>query len=105
MSFKYNVMLLWAICSMHKVVASNNEVVLVKRNDRDSFRVGKDGCTNNASVCTSSATCQPDTGLCLCKEDSPNFLNLIEKCSNDQYCCVTKNMIPKLVGGECSCDV
>ena len=105
MSFKCKVILLCAICSTCKVVASSNEVVLVKRNVRDSFGVGKDGCTNDPSVCKESATCQPDTGLCLCNEGLPNFVNLIEKCSPDQYCCVQKSMIPYLVGGECSCDV
>ena len=103
MSSKCKVILMWAICSTYKVVAS--KVVLVKRNDRDSFRVGKDGCTNNSSVCTSSATCQPDTGLCLCNEDLPNFVNLIEKRSTGQCRCVPNNTIPYLVGGECSCDV
>ena len=105
MSSKCKVILLCAICSTYKLVASNNEVVLVKRNVRDSFRVEKDGCTNNASVCSSSATCQPDTGLCLCNEGFPNFaVNLIEKVSTDQYRCVPNNAIAYLVGGECSCD-
>ena len=101
MSFKCKAILLCAICSTCNVVAS--KVVLVKRNVRDSFRVGKDGCANNTSVCTSSATCQPDTGLCLCNENLPNFVNLIEKVSTGQYLCINNNMIPYLVGGECSC--
>ena len=102
MSFKCKVILLCCICSTYKVAS---KVVLVKRNVTDSFRVGKNGCTNIASVCTSSATCQSDTGLCLCNEDLPNYVNSIEKCSNGQYCCVANNMIPSLAGGECSCDV
>ncbi|CAB4004021.1 Hypothetical predicted protein [Paramuricea clavata] len=56
------------------MVLTSCEVVLVNRNVKDSFRVGKDGCTNDASVCTSSATCQSD-GSCLCSGSKPNFSN------------------------------
>jgi hypothetical protein len=41
----------------------------------DSFRVGEDGCTNNASVWTISATCQFDGSSCLCSGSKPNFRN------------------------------
>ena len=75
MSLKYNVVLVWVIYLSCKVVMTAGcEVVLVSRNVTDSFRVGEDGCTNNASVCTSSATCQSD-GSCLCNADKPNFRN------------------------------
>jgi hypothetical protein len=74
MSLKYTVALVWVICLCYKVVLTGCEVVLVNRDLRDSFRVGKDGCTNNTSVCTSPATCQSD-GSCLCSVDKPNFRN------------------------------
>ena len=92
MSLKYQVMLLWAICSMHKVVVSSNEVVLVERNVTDSFRVGKDGCRSDTNVCTSSATCQLDTGMCLCKEDSPHFLNYVKENFSQYRCVSTEDM-------------
>ena len=62
------------ICLSYKVVLTGCEVVLVHRNVTDSFRVGKDGCTNDSSVCPTSSTCQADSGLCLCG-NLPNFLN------------------------------
>ena len=92
MSFKSKVMLLWAVCSMHKVVVSSNEVVLVERNITDSFRIGKDGCRSDTSVCPSSATCQPDTGLCLCKKDSPHFLDHVGENLSQYGCERTKNI-------------
>ena len=76
MSLKYNIVLVWVICVYYKVVMTGCEVVLVNRNITDSFRVGEDGCKNNASdsVCTSLATCQSD-GSCLCSGSKPNFRN------------------------------
>ncbi|CAB4042024.1 Hypothetical predicted protein, partial [Paramuricea clavata] len=74
MSLKCNVVLVWVTCLSCKVVMTGCEVVLVNRNVTDSFRVGEDGCTNDPSVCTSSATCQYD-GSCLCNADKTNFRN------------------------------
>ena len=99
MSSKCKAMLLWTIWSTCKVVTASNEVVLVKRNVRDSFRVGEDGCTNDNSVCTSSATCQNDSGLCLCNKDSPNFLNRVVE-SSYQYSCIRSGSIRFQIG-EC----
>jgi hypothetical protein len=56
----------------YKVVMTGCEVVLVNRNVTDSFRVGKDGCTSDTSVCKSNATCQPD-GSCLCNSKRPSY--------------------------------
>ena len=45
----------------------------MNRNVTDSFRVGKDGCKNDATVCTDfGARCQSD-GLCLCPASQPDF--------------------------------
>jgi hypothetical protein len=74
MYLKYTELLVWVICSYYKVVLNGCEVVLVNRNDADSFRVGEDGCANNASVCPISTTCQSD-GSCLCRDSEPNFRN------------------------------
>ena len=74
MSLKYTVVLVWVVLLSCKMVMTSFEVVLVNRSVTDSFRVGKDGCTNDASVCTSSATCQSD-GSYLCSESKPNFRN------------------------------
>ena len=73
MSLQDKLVLLWVICLSYKVVMIGCEVVSVKRDVTDSFRVGQDGCTNNASVCPSSATCQPDSGQCACEKSQPNF--------------------------------
>ena len=94
---KYAVMLLWSICMTFKVVASSKKVVLVNRNVKDSFRVGKDGCSNNTNVCTRSATCQAESGLCLCKNDSPNFVNGVVK-SPSEFACVTNEDMYKYFG-------
>lgn len=99
MSLKYEVMLLLAMCSTLKVVTSSNGVVLVNRNVKDSFRVGKDGCGNNANVCTTSATCQNDSSLCLCKADLPNFVNGVVG-SPSEFRCVTNEDMYKYIG-EC----
>ena len=62
-----------------KVTLSSCEVVSVKRNVVDSFLSGENGCTSNASVCTTrSATCQPD-GWCLCSSSKPTFWNTIKE--------------------------
>jgi hypothetical protein len=77
MSLKYTVVLVWVIYLSCKVVMTGCEVVLVNRNITDSFRVGEDGCTNDATVCTDfGATCQLD-GLCLCNVNGLIFENLL----------------------------
>ena len=80
------------------------EVVLVNRNVTDSFRVGKDGCTNDPSLCTNiSATCQSD-GLCLCNKDSSNFRNPVIEIDNgnlvygETYGCMGNDHILSGVG-------
>lgn len=76
-----------------KAKATTRQVAVVDRNVRDSFRLGNDGCANNVSVCSSSATCLAD-GLCLCNADTPNFQSPIiqyKSTKNDQddsYGCV-----------------
>ena len=98
MPSKYKVMLLWTICSTYlQAVTSGNEVVLVNRNVTDSFFVGKDGCTNNASVCPRSATCQAESGLCLCNKDSPNFVNHVEN-GYSEHGCIKSTDIYKCIG-------
>jgi hypothetical protein len=104
MSLKYNTVLVWAICLSCKVVMTGCEVDLVNRNDVDSFRVGKDGCKNNASdsVCTSLAACQSD-GSCLCSGSKPNFRNpniiaVDEIKYDDSYGCVNSENLRFEVG-------
>ena len=99
MSFKYEVMLLLVICSTLKVVTSSNEVLLVNRNVTDRFRAGKDGCINNTNVCTRSAACQAESGLCLCKNDLPNFVNGVVE-SSSEFACVRNEDMYKYFG-EC----
>jgi hypothetical protein len=74
MSLKYTAVLVWVICLSCETVLTGCEVVLVNRNVTDSFRVGKDGCPNDTSVCKSNATCQPD-GSCLCNSKRPSYRN------------------------------
>jgi hypothetical protein len=107
MSLKYTVVLVWVICLYYKVVMTGCEVVLVNRNITDSFRVGEDGCTNNVSVCTSSATCQSD-GSCLCSGSSkPNFGNpnviIVDGGLkyDDSYGCVSSELLRFGVGKYC----
>jgi hypothetical protein len=74
MSLKYTVVLVCVICLSYKVVITGCDVVLVNRNVTDSFRVGQDGCTNDARVCTDFGTaCRQSDGLCLCPAGQPNF--------------------------------
>lgn len=71
----YKVLLRITICLSYEVLMTRCEVVWVNRSITDSFRVGKDGCTNNASVCNlTHAVCQAD-GSCLCNSTKPNFRN------------------------------
>ncbi|CAB4008248.1 Hypothetical predicted protein [Paramuricea clavata] len=104
MSLKYTVVLVWVIYLCYKVVITGCEVVLVNRNVTDSFRFGKDGCTNDERVCTSSATCQSD-GSCLCSADKPNFRNPATRSGVDKsYGCLDSESIRfGLVGGSENC--
>ena len=70
------------------------KVVWVNRNVTDSFRVGKDGCTNDDNVCPSSSTCQTDSGLCFCRDSEPSFSN-----PNGFAGCFSNNNT-RLVAGE-----
>ena len=89
-----NGLLLWLLCLSCKVVLIDCEVVLVNRNVSDSFRVGKDGCTNDTSVCPSSSTCHTDSGLCLCVGTKPSFRNPTEVSDGDKvYGCLSNQKI------------
>ena len=115
MSSKYTIVLLWVVCLCCEVVMIGCEVVCVNRNVTDSFRVGRNGCTNDTNVCANvSATCQSD-GSCLCDSTSPNYRNpVIEFNENmefvygSSYGCI-KNMLIRYGVGECfiafSCSV
>ena len=78
------------------------EVVSVLRNVTDSFRVGEDGCTNDINVCSSSSTCQNDSGLCLCNNETPNFQYPFVESSNKTIMYNCKNDSALHVGvGKC----
>ena len=99
-------MLLWVVYLSFEVVMIGCEVVWVKRNVRDNFRVGQDGCSNDTSVCPSYAECQPD-GLCLCDVNNPNFRNPVIKLiggkleDGDSYGCVDNRIIRFRATGKC----
>ena len=95
MSVQYTMMFFLAICLLFRIVLIRCEVVLVNRNFTDSFRVGKDGCTKN-SDCPDSATCQSDSGLCLCSDSQPNFRN--PTTSSKAYGCVSDENIQGKAG-------
>ncbi|CAB3995088.1 Hypothetical predicted protein [Paramuricea clavata] len=98
MSLKYTVVLACIIYLSCEMVMTGCEVVWVNRNVTDSFRVGKDGCTNDTSVCKSNATCQSD-GSCLCNSRRPSYRNpVIEMSSSkivhgDSYGCIDNEML------------
>ena len=81
------------------VSLSYDQVYLVRRNNIDYFRVGKNGCTKNGSACTSSATCERENGLCRCGGDKPTFRNPVIKFNNSKtvfaevYGCVDNDLI------------
>ena len=90
MVVKYRAGLSWVVCLLFKVVLLRCEVTLVNRNVTDSFRVGENGCridTDCSMSTTSTATCQSDSGLCLCNDGQPNFL--FHDLSGVDYQCVT----------------
>ena len=91
MVLSHRVVLVWVVCLLLKVVLMRCEVTLVNRNVTDSFRVGKDGCTNENN-CPVSTTCQFDSGLCLCSHSQPNFLNYLQT-FNAVYGCLPSNDI------------
>ena len=104
MSVQHTVVSLWVISLLLKVVLLRCEVVLVNRNAIDSFRVGKDGCTNNtADICTMSARCQADSGLCICHREQPNFQLNPSKNGTEVYECRTSDDIQAGVGGIREC--
>ena len=96
-----HVLLLWFISLSCKVVMTGCEVVWVNRNVTDSFRVGKDGCKNDTSVCPSTSICQTDSGLCLCRDHMPNFRNPNENLNDKKgYGCISGHNINS-AAGEC----
>ena len=100
MSIIDQAVLLWVICLCCKVIMTNCDVVLVNRNVADSFRVGKDGCTNDTSVCPNSATCHSDSGLCFCGQNQPNFRNPAAQISGKAYGCLSSSSIRFGFDGE-----
>ena len=98
MVVKYRVVLSWVVCLLFKVVLVRCQVTLVNRNVTDSFRVGENGCRINAD-CSPTATCQSDSGLCLCSDGQPNFLFYALRLSG-VYECVTSSSI-RIGLGEC----
>ena len=99
MVVKYRVVLSWIVCLLFKVVLVRCEVTSVIRNVTDSFRIGENGCRIDAD-CSSTATCQSDSGLCLCNDGQPNFL--FYALSGVVYECVKSESI-RVGLGECLC--
>jgi hypothetical protein len=98
MSLKFTVVLVWVIYLSYKMILTGCEVVLVNRNVQDRFRVGKDGCKFDTSVCTNRAKCQSD-GSCLCSDDEPDFRNPHTRAGDDKdYGCLDSGSIRKGVG-------
>ena len=98
MVLKYRVVLSWVVCLLFKVILIRCEVTLINRNVTDSFRIGEDGCTKN-TVCPTSAACQFDSGLCLCNDSLPNYINYTTM-SDAFHRCVTGKSI-RGGAGEC----
>ena len=97
MSLKCTMVLLCGVCLSFKVVMTSYKVVCVSRNERDSFRVGKENCTNNVNICNSSATCQ-DNGLCLCNSNAPTLSVNKSLTNGNAFGCVQNNKFLK--GGK-----
>ncbi|CAB4026456.1 Hypothetical predicted protein, partial [Paramuricea clavata] len=96
-------LLVWVIYLSYKIVLTGCEVILVNRNGLDSFRVGKDGCKLDTSVCTSPATCQSDKS-CLCSDDEPNFRNPRTRAGDGKnYGCLDSESIRAGVGKTADC--
>jgi hypothetical protein len=77
--------LMWVIYLFYKMVLTGCEVVLVNRDLLDSFRVGKDGCKHDTSVCTNfDARCTKPGGQCLCTVFKPNYINPRTRAGDDK---------------------
>ena len=106
MFLKCKVVLVWVIFLSCEVVLTGCKVVWVNRNVADSFRVGKDGCTNDTSVCKSSATCQSDAS-CLCNSNKPSYRNPVIEVNGskivygDSYGCIDNDIFRFNVIGKC----
>ena len=101
MVVKYRVVLSWVVCLLLEAVLVRCQVTLVNRNLTDSFRVGENGCRIDSGCsmsATLTATCQPDSGLCLCMDGKPNFL--FYNVPGVHYQCVTSKSI-RVGIGEC----
>ena len=75
---------------------SSSEVILVSRNQIDSFLVGRDGCKNNTNVCPTSAFCRTSDGFCQCKNGIPTYRQFILNTNGLKglmYGCVSDSMI------------
>ena len=102
MAFNCKLVLLRVVCLLLKVALIRCKVTSVYRNVTDSFRVGEHGCKANTDCspsATSSATCQADTGDCLCKHNHSNFLYYATN-SGNVYGCITSSDIETGLG-EC----
>ena len=78
------------------MVLSSSEVVLVNRNQIDSFRVGKDGCKNDNNICSTSAICRMSDGFCQCKSNTPTYRKFILNTNGLKglvYGCVSNSLI------------
>jgi hypothetical protein len=109
MSLKCQVVLVWLICLSCKVVVTGCEVVWVNRNVTDSFRVGKNGCTNDTSVCTRRNASRQSDGSCLCNSESLSYRNRhpvletngSEIVYGDSYGCIDNEMLRRFGAGKC----
>jgi hypothetical protein len=107
MPLKCKVVLVWVIFLSCEVVLTGCELVWVNRNVTDNFRVGKDGCANDASVCTNfGAACQSD-GSCLCSSNGPSCRNPVIEVNGskivygDSYGCIDNDIFRFNVIGKC----
>ena len=54
-----------SIYVLGRATLSYGQVIVVNRNDIDSFLI-KGGCSDNPNLCPRSSTCHSKSGLCLC---------------------------------------
>ena len=84
---------------------SSSEVILVSRNQTDSFLVGKDGCKNDANVCPTSAFCRMSDGFCQCQTNTPTYRTLLSTTNGMRgmvYGCVNDSLIGLAsINGKC----
>ena len=78
----------------------SSEVVLVNRDEIDSFRVGRDGCKSNTmspnDVCPTSANCRMPEGICECDSSRPTYRKFILNTNGLKglvYGCVNDSLI------------